>query len=389
MPSLGADMEDGTLVEWRVKTGDTVKRGDIIADVDTQKGLIEIEVFDEGIIDQLMIKEGEKVPVGTVMALIEPDKEKMKAKAEIKIKADVISSDKVVKKEPAGELVNHSSNRIKISPLAKKIAQKEGVDISVIKGSGPEGSIVKHDIEEAIESKIEIETEIPQPKEKKKVASKNIRLAIAAAMSKSNREIPHFYLETKIDMTKALNWLEETNKQRDVKNRLLSVVLLIKATAKALKKVPELNAYWESDLQLKKNVNIGFAVSLRSGGLVIPAIHDADHKTVDKLMDTLNDLIPRAKTLNLRSSELSESSATITNIGEGNVDKVYGVIYPPQVALIGFGNISEQPWAENGALSVRSVVNVTLAADHRAIDGHLGSKFLTSIKNNLQIPEEL
>lgn len=392
MPSLGADMEDGTLVEWRVKVGDKVERGDIIAEVDTQKGLIEIEVFDEGIIHQLMIKEEEKVPVGTIMALILPPEEKVtngKSNMKVEPEVKVVPAEIITKKEPIKKLVHEASKRIKISPLARIMAEEKNIDIATLKGTGPEGSIVKQDIEKAIKLNGDGEVKRPQSKEKKEEVAKTVRLAIAAAMSKSNKEIPHFYLETKINLTKALDWLEEANRKRAVKDRLLMVVLLIKATAKALKKVPEMNAYWEGELKLKEAVNIGFSVSLRSGGVVVPAVRDADQKSIDELMRILNDLIPRAKTLKLRSSELSESTITLTNLGEGNADKVFGVIYPPQVTIIGFGSITEQPWAENKAVSVRPVISVTLGVDHRAIDGRLGSKFIAAINDNLQKPEEL
>ena len=190
-------------------------------------------------------------------------------------------------------------------------------------------------------------------------------------------------------MTKTLAWLSEANKQRAVQERLLPVVLLIKATANALKVVPDLNAYWENGLQRKNEINIGFVVSLRTGGVMIPAIHQADKKTIDELMASLNDLIPRARALKLRSSELSDSTITLSNLGEGNVESVFGVIYPPQVAIIGFGSITEQPWAENGMLGIRPVLNITLSADHRATDGATGSRFFMAIKSSLQNPSSL
>lgn len=395
MPSLGADMEDGTLVEWRVKSGDSVKRGDIIAEVDTQKGLIEIEVFDEGTIDKLLIKEGEKVPVGTVMATIIPAGEKtsmiresipVKEKTTITDKAKADEKKKPIKQPlKAGSAKSH--DRIKISPLAKRMAKEKGIDLSTINGSGPDGSIVKEDIDLAVDMKVESHVEVTGGK--KETAIQGVRAAIASAMSRSNSEIPHFYLETRIDMSKALDWLKETNKKRDLKDRLLSVVLFIKATAKAVKEVPEVNAYWENGLKLKDGINIGFAVSLREGGVVIPAIPNAEQKSPIELMTLLKDLIPRARALKLRSSELSESTITLTSVGEGNVDKVFGVIYPPQVAILGFGNIVDEAWAEKDVISARPVVHVTLAADHRAIDGYLGSRFLTALKNNLQNPTAL
>jgi pyruvate dehydrogenase E2 component (dihydrolipoamide acetyltransferase) len=190
-------------------------------------------------------------------------------------------------------------------------------------------------------------------------------------------------------MSKALIWLTEANKQRTVKQRLLPVVLIIKAIAKALTEVPDLNGYWESGLKRKEGVNIGFVISLRTGGVMIPAILNADKKTIDELMTSLNDIIPRARMMKLRSSELSESTFTITSLGEGNVETVYGVIYPPQVGLIGFGSIMEQPWAESGMLDVRPVMNITLSADHRATDGATGSRFLMAVKNYLSKPELL
>jgi pyruvate dehydrogenase E2 component (dihydrolipoamide acetyltransferase) len=378
MPSLGADMEAGTLTEWLVKPGNKVKRGDIIAVVDTQKGLIDIEVFDEGIISELLIKENEKVPVGTVMALIISDKETF-VKKEEGIAQKKIDGKKEVEKITVTEI----SHGVKASPLAKRIAAEKGIALTAIKGTGEGGVITKDDVEKAI-------TEMSAPgEEKKTAAAESIRMAVAAAMSKSNREIPHYYLETKADMSKALTWLSEANKQRTVKQRLLPVALLIKAVAKALTEVPDLNGYWDNGLQKKTDINIGFVVSLRAGGVMIPAIHNADKKTVDELMASLNDIIPRARVMKLRSSELSESTFTVTNLGEGNVETVYGVIYPPQVALAGFGSITEQPWAETGMLDVRPVMNITLSADHRATDGATGSRFLMSVKNHLGKPELL
>jgi pyruvate dehydrogenase E2 component (dihydrolipoamide acetyltransferase) len=424
MPSLGADMEDGTLVEWRKKIGDTVKRGDIIAEVETQKGLIEIELFDEGVIEKLLIKEGEKVPVGTPMALINPDG------AGVETKKVTASKKKEVELHPIEEKAEPQvmekltkDIRIKATPIAKKIAEDKGIDLSQITGSGEKGAITKDDVENAIVQKgeisktekgekpveklVEVEPEKTgtqpseaelykkekQPVEVKKERSVNpaevIRSAVAAAMSKSNREIPHYYLEKRIDMSKALAWMKETNRERPIQKRLLPAALFIKAVASSLDEVPELNAIWENGLQLKNEINIGFVISLRTGGIIVPAILQADAKSVDEIMDALNDVIPRARALKLRSSELSDSTITITNIGEGSADKVFGVIYPPQVAIVGFGNITEQAFAENGMLGIRPVVDVTLAGDHRATDGITGSRFLASLNKYLQNPESL
>lgn len=389
MPSLGADMEDGVLVEWRKKTGDQLKPGDIIADVDTQKGLIEIEVFDEGILKELLVKEGEKVPVGTVLAIIENGENgevlKQKESTQQEIRKDSLEINK---------LESHEKGRIKISPLARKIAELNGIDISQIQGTGTEGSIVKEDVEKVIsEKKKSLQPKEIEEKEEQSPEVKSpfgsIRMAVAAAMSKSNREIPHYFLEKRVDMSNAMEWIRQSNKDLSVQKRILPVALLIKAVAKALDDVPELNGSWDNGLQVNNEINIGFVVSLRSGGIVVPAILQADSKSVYEIMETLNDLIPRARGAKLRSSELSQSTFTITNIGEGGADKVFGLIYPPQVGIVGFGAISEQPFAKNGLLGIHPVVDVTLSADHRATDGLIGSKFLASLDNYLQRPETL
>jgi len=208
-----------------------VKRGDIIAVVDTQKGLIDIEGFDEGIISELVIRENQKVPVGTVMALIESAKEEV-VKKEERVPEKIIEEKNVEK-----IIVTEIPHGIKASPLAKRIAAEKGIDLTNVKGTGEGGAITKEDVERAIAEKI-------APVEEKKITvAENIRMAVAAAMSKSNREIPHYYLETKVDMSHALAWLAEANKQRSVKQRLLPVVLLIKAVVKALTEVPDLNGY--------------------------------------------------------------------------------------------------------------------------------------------------
>jgi pyruvate dehydrogenase E2 component (dihydrolipoamide acetyltransferase) len=386
MPSLGADMEAGTLIEWRKKPGDAVKRGDIIAEVETQKGLIEIEVFDEGIIGELLIKEGTKVPVGTVMALINSSAPTLETKKETtseKIAPVIQPTEEKIAEKASGE--KFEEKHIKASPLAKRIAAENNIDLSLIQGTGEDYAITKEDVENTIAQK-EI---IAKPVEKTPLQLEAIRLAVAAAVSKSNKEIPHYYLEKKIDMTKALTWLREANSKRPIQKRLLPAALIIKATAKSLVDFPNLNAIWDNGLHLKKEINIGFVVSLRGGGVIVPAIRNANTKTIDEIMEALNDIIPRARAMKLRSSDLTDTTISITSLGEGGADMVFGVIYPPQVAIVGFGGSSQQPFVENGMLGIRPVFTATLAGDHRATDGLTGSDFLSTLNNYLQNPESL
>jgi pyruvate dehydrogenase E2 component (dihydrolipoamide acetyltransferase) len=388
MPSLGADMEDGTLVEWRKNEGDSVTRGDIIADVDTQKGLIEIEIFEEGVIEKFLVEEGRKVSVGTPLALIRPVGESLSEKDQTH---PILEKQTLPKEEFPAE-----HHRVRISPLARRIAEENKLNLESVKGTGEGGAITREDVENYILTLQTAKAEKTQTKPEEATTtiigdqqSEAIRMAVAAAMSKSNREIPHYYLEKTIVMDAAMNWLRITNASRPVNTRLLPAALLIKAVAKSIEAVPELNAVWEEGLKLKSGINVGFVVSLRKGGIMVPAILDTNLKSIDEIMTSLNDLIPRARALKLRSSELSESTITVTSIGEGSADKVFGVIYPPQVAIIGFGRIHEQAVAQSGMMGIKQIIHVTLAGDHRATDGLTGSRFLGTLDQFLQNPDKL
>jgi pyruvate dehydrogenase E2 component (dihydrolipoamide acetyltransferase) len=371
MPSLGADMTEGTLVQWNVKPGDAIKRGDIIAVVGTEKADIEVEVYQTGTVEKLIAQPGDKLPVGTPIALIHVEGE---------------APVEVAPVHPAPK----AGGRVKASPMARKLAQDLGVDLEKITGTGPHGVIERHDVEQAAQTKApekagHIEAAAPE----KPVAG--MRHAIAVAMARSNREIPHYYLSTQIDMSVALDWLQEFNQKRSIETRILPAALLLKAVARGLVQVPELNGFWIDD-QLKPSpeVHLGVAISLRGGGLMIPAIHAAEQKSLEELMAALRDVITRARSGRLRSSEITEGTITVTNLGDLGVETVFGVIYPPQVALVGFGKIMDRPWAaEHGMLGVRPVLTATLAADHRATDGHRGAQFLQVLEGLLQEPGKL
>lgn len=391
MPSLGADMEAGTLAVWCKRPGDHIERGDVIAEIDTDKGLIEVEVFVSGVIEKLLVQPGEKVPVGTVMAIIQEDGQE--SAAEVIREMGKPHIGEAVKKiapvsplmpePPTGAPAIVETGRLKISPVARKLAEELGVDPATIKATGPGGRITREDVERAAKEK-EAKPELPvdhQPR---------MRQAIAAAMTRAKREIPHYYLSTTIDLSRALAWLAQENLKRSVEDRLLYGVLLIKAVALALREVPELNAVWEKDQAVRKEaIHIGVAISLRQGGLIAPALHNTDKQSLDELMKNLRDLVRRARTGGLRGSELSDPTITITNLGEQGVETVFGIIYPPQVALVGFGKVVERPWAVDKQIVARPVVTASLSADHRVSDGHRGGLFLAALDRLLQEPEKL
>ena len=378
MPTLGADMTVGTLLAWMKKPGDEVKRGEIIAEVDTDKGVIEVEVFTSGIIEKLLIEPGAEVPVGTVLAIIrEPGAEVSTATtpspAEALKPAAVISRSQL-------------ESRVHISPAARKLATELGVDISRVTGTGSGGRIQRVDIERAASEK---PTDVVV-RDTGGERQERMRRTIAAAMARSKREIPHYYLSTTIDMSKAMAWLAEENLKRPVVDRLLYGVLLIKAVALALHEVPELNAVWKDErLSVSKEINVGVAISLRPGGLVAPALLGTDKQNLDELMKNFRDLVKRARAGSLRSSELSEPTITITSLGERGAESVFGIIYPPQVAIVGFGRPMEWPRTLDGQVVLRPAIKATLSADHRVSDGHRGSLFLAAVDRLLQEPGKL
>jgi pyruvate dehydrogenase E2 component (dihydrolipoamide acetyltransferase) len=217
-----------------------------------------------------------------------------------------------------------------------------------------------------------------------------MRGAIGAAMARAKREIPHYYLSTAIDMSAALAWLRAENERRPVAERLLPVALLVKAVALALREVPELNGHWvDGAFRPGSGIHVGCAVALRGGGLVAPALHDADRQELGRLTRQIVDLVARVRAGSLRSSEFTDPTITVTSLGERGVDAAFGVIYPPQVALVGFGRIAERAVVVGSGVAARPVVTATLSADHRASDGHRGGLFLMAVGEQLQHPEAL
>jgi pyruvate dehydrogenase E2 component (dihydrolipoamide acetyltransferase) len=392
MPTLGADMEAGTLAAWLKRPGDMVKRGEIIAEVDTDKGLIEVEVFTSGVIEQLLVQPGEQVPVGTVLAIIREEGQPAPGDAAPeKPSAPPVAPPPPPPSLTAAPTAAAESARLKISPAAKKMAAALGIDPAAVRGTGPGGRITREDIEQAAaKTAAPSAAQSVRPPETAPDRATRMRQTIAAAMARSKREIPHYYLSATIDMSQALNWLAEENRRRPVADRLLYGVLLIKAVALALREVPELNAVWaDGQVRLSEAIHVGVAISLRQGGLVAPALRDADRQSLGELMKNFRDLVTRARTERLRSTELSDATITLTSLGEQGVESVFGIIYPPQVALVGFGKVVERPWVVDGQIIARPVITATLSADHRASDGHRGGLFLAAVERLLQTPEKL
>lgn len=415
MPSLGADMESAMLTEWLVKPGATVKKGDVIAIVETHKGAIEVEIFQEGTIAELIAQEGDEVPVGGLLARIAATGEAAAPPPAAANLAppppEAAPPPKVAKPEspPAPETVPQppppppqAGIRARVSPVARRRAAELGVDPDGLPGTGIDGSVTLADVELAARTHAAgaapaasapapaVEASVAPRKARGGFDPAEMRRAIAAAMGRSKREIPHYYLTGTVDTGTALDWLEKHNADKTPDQRLLPAVLLLKATALALRETPQLNGFWEDDaFRPGAGIHVGWAIALRGGGLVAPAIHDADQKQLPELMTALRDLVARARSGGLRSSELTDPTVTVTSLGERGADSVIGVIYPPQVAIVGFGRIADRPWIAGGRVKKRPLVSVSLAADHRASDGHTGGLLLVAIDRLLQEPEKL
>ena len=402
MPSLGADMEAGTLVEWLVKPGDEVHRGDAVAVVETQKGAIEIECFDDGKVLELQADLGATLPVGAPLALIlgpdeaapapkQPAAPTVAAKPETmpapaiadrpKTAPHPVVADKPEARPDPAVTAPLPGGATAASPAARVRASELGIDLATITGSGPAGAVLLTDLEARKPVTATVQTASPMVE---------MRKAIASAMARSKQTIPHFYLSETIDVQPALAWMNARNADRAPSDRLLLGALFVRATALAAAKVPSVNGQFvDGSLRPADQVNVGVAVALRGGGLVAPALIDAGAMSIDKTMAGMRDLVSRARTGRLRSSEMTEGTITLSSLGETGAEAMAGVIFPPQVALIGLGAPKLRPWVVGGAVEPRTVVSLTLSVDHRVSDGRQAAHFIKEFQSLIASPETL
>jgi pyruvate dehydrogenase E2 component (dihydrolipoamide acetyltransferase) len=456
MPSMGADMENGILVQWNYGVGDRVEKGDIICEIETAKGNIDVEIWESGVIRELLVEPGSKIPVGDVMArletgegavegapAVEPEQaapsepEPVEAEAPAAVEqrpapegeptGAPVSADETRKQPPARAPGVGATDGPIASPAARRRAAELGMQLEGLTGSGPDGAIKLEDVErasapagrthhrvtpvarrmaaesgvdtDAIEAtgphdtvtKADVERELDARPAAQGPASgqEALREAIAKAMSRSKREIPHYYLRAVADVTEAIQWMNAENEARSVRERLVFGALATRAVALAAREMPEMNGFFvDGRYEPSDAVHVGFAVAMRGGGVVAPAIHDTDAKSLDETMDAIKDVVRRVRGGKLRSSEMTDPTITVTNLGDLGVDTVFGIIYPPQVAIVGVGSPREIPVATEGMVGVRTCVDLTLSGDHRVSDGLIGAKFLQQIEHHLQNPEE-
>jgi pyruvate dehydrogenase E2 component (dihydrolipoamide acetyltransferase) len=374
-------MDEGTIVQWNVAPGSVVKRGDVVAVVETDKGAIDVEIFQDGVVREIVVQPGTKVPVGTVLALLEGAEAPSAAEASPPPPVGEPVADAPGPVKPAS-----TAARVKISPAARKRASDLGIDAATLQGSGPGGVITLEDVERSHST--------PQPTAHAPTAGSSstagMREAIAAAMSRSKREIPHYYLSTTVDVTPATDWLAAHNASVPVAERLLFAALLVKAIALTCVEMPGFSGFYrEGRFEASPAVHVGVAVALRGGGLVAPAIMETAGKSLMALMEDFRALVMRARAGRLRASELAAPTIILTSLGESSVDAVFPIIQPPQVAIVGAGEVVTRPWVVDGMVQPRQVVTLSLGADHRVTDGRLGAQFLARVAQRLADPGSL
>jgi pyruvate dehydrogenase E2 component (dihydrolipoamide acetyltransferase) len=420
MPSLGADMEDGTLVEWLVKPGDHVKRGDVVAVVETQKGAIEIECFEEGEVRELRAELGQKLPVGAPLAVVGTTLETAPAEANAPDKAESAKPETpeptaaptvapegpppapptppVSAALPSAPLTPVAQTPVALpgpsaaSPAARVRAQELGLDLAAIKGTGPGGVVILADLERdgtmakpvpAVPDEAKISTRSNSPMDE-------MRKAIAAAMTRSKQTIPHFYLSQTIDVQPAIDFLTANNADVSPDRRILLGAVFVRAAALAATEVPSSNGHVvDGNFRPSAKVNPGVAIALRGGGLVSPALMDAPSMTLAETMAALRDLVTRARAGRLRAGEMTAGTLTVSSLGETGAEAMAGVIFPPQVTLVGLGAPQLRPWVVDGAVEPRMVVTLTLSVDHRVSDGRQAARFAAAFEKHLSQPEAL
>ncbi|MCW5751871.1 MAG: 2-oxo acid dehydrogenase subunit E2 [Alphaproteobacteria bacterium] len=390
MPSLGADMEAGTLVEWLKKPGDQVAPGDVVAVVETQKGAIEIEIFEGGIVERLIAKVGETLPVGSPLAIIAGSQPSSVAQAAHSAPEGQAERPAPPPVAAVTETAATAQRGIRASPAARKLAAEHHVDLEALTGSGPEGAIVYVDVENWLHAAARQPASPPGTSPPVRRERAAMRGAIGATMARAKREIPHYYLQHTFEFDRALDWLARTNAALGPDRRLVPGALLVKALALACRQFADFNGYWrDGHFEASRAVNVGTAISIPGGGLVAPAIMEADRLELPAVMERLRDLVNRVRVGRYRGSELTGATVTLSSLGERGVEGLWPIINPPQVAIVGAGTPVERPWIRDGRVVPAVTLMLTLAADHRVSDGHRGARFLAAIAAKLQEPERL
>lgn len=404
MPRLSDTMETGTLIAWHKKEGDQVSFGDIIAEIETDKAVQEFEIDVDGTLLKIGIQEGEEAPVDSLLAIIGPEGTDVS-----NINVDASSSaDSQENKAPEKEETqqseskqstpksNNDTDRVFISPLARKLAEDKGIDINEIEGSGDQGRIIKRDVENFKPKQAEAKTEsksapilgvaqinIPAG-ESKNVEHSKIRTTIAKRLSQSKYTAPHYYLNIEVDMENVMAARKQINAIPDT--RISFNDIIVKAVAMALRKHPQVNSSWnEEHMILHGDINIGVAVAVPDG-LMVPVVRNTDYKSLTQINEEVKDMAGRARERKIKADEMEGSTFTVSNLGAYGIESFTSIINQPNSCILSVGAIVEKPVVKNGQIVVGNTMMLSMACDHRTVDGATGSLFLQTLQQYLETP---
>jgi len=408
MPKLSDTMEEGKILKWLKKEGDQVEQGEVIAEVESDKADMELEAFDSGTLLKIVVPEGKGAAVGKVIAIIgdegekvdelleedgeeekeeaekpeeKEDKEEEAEKPEAKEEKKAPEKKEPERKEPAPR----EDGAVKASPLARKMASEHSIDLKALDGSGPEGRIVKRDIEKAIEEGVPEKAAAPGEPVAETIELTGMRKAIARRMVESKTSVPHFYLTVEIDMARIMDARKRINEMQE-ESKVSFTDIMIKIAAHALLKHPRVNSYWAGDsIKRRGEVNIGLAVAL-DDGLITPVLRDCDKKGIIQISRETKDFAERARNRKLQPEEYEGGSITISNLGMYDIEEFSAIINPPESSILATGAIVEKPVVRDGQITAGKTMRVTMSCDHRVVDGAVGAEFLRDFKRMLEDP---
>ena len=389
MPSMGADMTEGTIVKWLKNEGDEVKRGDKLAEIETDKTVVEMECYNDGILKKIIVQEGQAVPVGDLIAYIGDAGDEVPEGSSNAINntaPESTNSTETVENQTPNP--SPSIGKVKASPIAKKLATELGVDLTSINGSGPGGRITREDVEEASKGSASGDS-IQGSEDSNSVPLTPMRKAIAGVVSKSKSEIPHFYISNSADMSEVIKMRSEFNEKNSVKVSVNDIVLF--AVTQALKKFPKFNSSFnDGNLIEHKNINVGMAIALPVG-LIVPAVLGCENKSLTEISDSAKDLASRAKGSGspLTQEENNGATFSVSNLGMFDIDEFVAIIVPPQSAILSVGKANDEVIVKEGNMVISKIMKMTLSVDHRVNDGAEAAMFLGELKEILETPNQI
>ena len=400
MPQMGYDMREGTVVRWHKQEGDTVDRGEVIADIETDKATVEFEAYTGGVLGRIVAEAGIAIPVGELIAIITEPGEAVPEVAAAAPAAPAAAPAPAVAPSPEPAPVPaapapSADGEVRASPIARRLARERGIDLALVTGTGPNGRITERDVE-SYEAPAAAPAPAPAPAAEpvaapadSRIELSRMRQTIARVTSDSKSTAPHFYVTAEIDMGKAMQLRRDVNDEADPENRVSVNDLMVKACALALANHPKFNSFFRGDhLEVHGAMNIGIAIALESG-LILPGVSNCESKSLLQIAAATKDLIARANSGTLRNEEYSSTTFSISNMGMFDVESFAAIIYPPHAAILAVGSVKEQPVVRDGQLAVGQMMKATLSTDHRVADGAEAAQFLMEIKRVLENPVSL